>query len=252
MQPFPAQDNSREDRVVSDVCDLLHDAGEATKTKVKRWIAHVLSEANRREGPWWFLRNYAQTTLQAGNDVIDIKGHVDRIGAIWGPKRLRLMPFGALIDLRMNALADNRPNAGTPSRYALEAGRRVHLWPAPAAATAFGMLYYRPLVLPICSPEWEDIVLDGVLGLYGRHFDRDALTQDPQFFEQRFYRKLRGAKTEHHDVIVMKRWEEDVPATIAATADSATDTATSILMPASVTGVGYVTIETGDYPLEVG
>jgi len=128
--------------------------------------------------------------------------------------------------------------------------------------TPFAILYTRPMDLAIVPEFWETLVLDGVLGTYGRHFDRDALGSDPQEFERRYEAKLQRANTDSWDLERAPLWEDsqDVQdlqreahdASAFGTAQSESGLATSHTVPASLTGIGYVTIETGDYPLVVG
>lgn len=253
MQPFPAADHERENRIVQDVADLLHEPqpSDETTRKIKRWIQHVLSLA-AQDRKWWFLENVATVTLEPGQDIIDFTGHIDKVVAAYGPKRLNKLSLAAITALRMDAEANSLPNAGPLTHYALEAGRRLHVWPAPSADTSFAVLYTRemhPAILP--DNRWEAIVLNGVLGMYGQHFDRDALTQNPEYFESRFYRQLVNASKDSWDVERASRFDDILPAESRLTANSSTDTAITSVVPASLTGIGFVTIETGDYLLEV-
>lgn len=250
MQPYPQQDNKRPARVVSDICDLLHDDTAATQVRALRWITHVLNDASlyRR---WWFLENVSTTTLHANQDVIDLKGQVGAVAGLFIGKRLWVLPLEAVVQLRQDAQIFNRPNGGTPTHYALEAGFRVHLWPCPEKDYPFALLYSRPMSLEIVPDVWETIVLNGVLGLFGRHFDRDALTQDPVEFERRYRAALRQAAREHDDVLVFERFHRERRAATGTTPISSTDSAISFVQPASMTGIGHVTIEIGNYPLVV-
>lgn len=264
LQPFPPPDHKRLARIVKDVADLLHEPCElsdegalsviasSAQAKIERWIGHVLEDAASRR-KWWFLENVATTTLAAGQDVIDLTGHVDKVSRAYAPRRLWPMSLAELTDVRMGAAAVSAPNAArTLTHYALEAGRRVHVWPAPSATVTFAVLYTRPMhVALLPSAFWEAIVLDGVLGQYGRHFDRDALTQDPEFFELRYEKRLSRATTQAWDIERALRWDAELEALTTVTASSATDAATAKLVPASLSGVGHVTIQTGDYPLTV-
>lgn len=128
--------------------------------------------------------------------------------------------------------------------------------------TPFAILYTRPMDLAIVPDFWETLVLDGVLGTYGRHFDRDALGDSPEEFERRYESKLQRANTDSWDLERAPLYEDsqDVQdlqreaqdAADFGTAQSESNLATSHTVPASLTGIGYVTIETGDYPLVVG
>lgn len=251
MQPFPSVDQDREGRVVSDICDLLHDHKEATQNKVKRWIKLILMEAAMPPRRWWFLDNVASTTLDLGQDIVDLTGHIGRIAAIYCPVRLHKTTLQHITELRMSATAESRANGGYPTHYALEAGRRVHLWPCPHLTMPFAAMYQRPMDLAIVPDEWEMIVVNGVLGRFGRHFDRDQLTQDPADFELRYLDALRRAALDGYDVERIEHWDDTLPSGSSVTANSSTDTAVAKVTPASLTGIGYVSVETGDYTLQV-
>lgn len=250
---YPYMDNAREARVVQDIAALLHDDAPSTSTerKIKRWIEHVLLDAGERRR-WWFLEAVASRYLNPGDDVVDLVGHVEHLAAIWAPGRLQHMPLGQLLALRQDRLANGGANAGTPTRYALEAGRRIHLWPAPATRIPFAVLYTRPMHITLVPANWEGIILDGVLGKYGRHFDRDSLTQDPAEFEARYERRLQrpSVATGHFDLEVIERWMAEA-ATQTGTSLAAEGGSTELLVPASVSGLGYQAIDDGYYPLEV-
>lgn len=258
IQPYPIQDSARDGRIIQDVLDLLQDDTDyaslsedtATTRKIKRWLEHVLMDANTR-GKWWFLENLASLTLNQGNDVIDLRGHADKVVAVYAPKQLNRTTLAHITELRQLAMENNYPNAGPPTHYALEAGRRIHLWPCPYQRTSFATLYTRPMHVATLPREWEVILLNGILGLFGQHFDRDALMDEPDKFELRYERQLKRVKTDGFDPIAIERFHDALPAFSSVSADSRTDTATQFLMPASLTGIGYVTIETGDYPLTV-
>ena len=245
----------RIDRVVSDVLALLHDDGEGARERAMRWVAHVLNDASLRQaGPWWFLKKRATATLGIGADVIDLRGDIEDIVAVYAPGRLQRATIEDITNKRATAAAEGAPNAGTPSAYAIEAGNvvRLHLWPSPAAAVALQVLYTRPLDLAIVPAYWETLILNGVIGQFGRHFDRDQLTADPAEFEKRYERQLRAAaKGGSRDIELARAWDAlSADSTVAAA--STAGTTTSVVVPASQTGIGYVTIETGDYPLTVG
>ncbi len=250
---YPWVDGDREARVLQDIADLLHESVPSSETtrKAKRWIQQVLWDAEERRR-WWFLEATAARWLNAGDDVIDVQGHINQVAAVWAPKRLKQMPIGALLQLRQDRLANGGLNTGEPQRYALEAGRRIHLWPAPAQRYPFCVLYTRPMHIALVPNNWEGIILDGVLGKYGRHFDRDALTQDPADFETRYERRLQRASvaTGHHDLEVIERWMGEL-ASQTGTSIGALGGSTTLLVPQSVRGVDYDTVEDSFYPLEV-
>lgn len=251
MQPYPAADFEREGRIVDDLIELMHGpATEAHRARAKRWIWHVMNHAKRGRA-WWFLENMARRELSVGQDVIDLVGHFDRVKAVFAPKRLTQCALSDVIARREEHTKRYWANGGEPKVYALEAGRRLHLWPAPAGATPFAVLYLRPMMLPILPEEWETILLDGVIGRYGRHFDRDALIEDPASFERRYLRAVREAASDSHDVVMHDRWGLPMPDGGLVAADSRYDTPTVFTAPASVAGVGYVSVETGPYLFQV-
>ncbi len=339
--------SQRVDRVLNDICSLQHDNGTAARARAQRWIAHVLQDANSRR-KWWFLDRAVSTMLAGGEDVVTLKGHLDRVAAVYCGRRLEKTSLAMLTALRQQAAAQGKPNAGKPRLYALErtaTGLNVHLWPAPGASntaaftadagtdqlavastsalttgtrvrasstgtlpgglaanttywainvdathiklatslanakagtainltsagsgthsllyglTPFSTLYTRPMDLAIVPDFWETIVLNGVLGTFGRHFDRDSLASDPEEFERRYEAQLRRGDGDSWDLERARRWDPDMDrddgdtASEHVTALSTSDGATSYTVPASLTGIGYVTIETGDYPLTVG
>lgn len=344
--------SQRVDRVVGDICALQHDNSTAARARALRWVAHVLQDATSRR-QWWFLNRATSTMLAGGEDVVELKGHIDKPAAVYCGGKLEKITLARITELRQAAAAAlGRPNAGQPRRYALErtpTGLRAHLWPAPGAHTAqtftadagtdqltlastanlptgtrvraansggalpaplaaattyytiavdatrvklatslanakagtaidltaagtgthtllsgltpFALLYTRPMDLAIVPEFWETIVLDGVLGTYGRHFDRDAIGDDPEEFERRYEAKLKRAHIDSWDLERASLWEDSpdvqdlwraaLDAAEFGTAQSESGLATGYTVPASLTGIGYVTIEVGDYPLVV-
>jgi len=258
VQPFPWQDSKREGRVIQDVLDILRDntiyedlSADTTLTRrIKRWIIHVLNDANRRK--LWFLENVATAALATNQDIIDLRGHVDKITAVYCPQKLHKITLAQMTELRQAAATNNSSNAATKAtHYALEAGHRIHLWPCPSAAVSFATLYTRKIHVAIVPDAWEVIILNGIIGMFGQHFDRDALVDNPELFELRYNGQLNRAHKEHNDVEIIQRFKNELPALSNVVANSSTDTGTDVIMPASLTGIGYETIETGDYPLTV-
>lgn len=250
MQPFPPQDNIRESRVVEDICVMLHDDTDATRTKVKRWIQHVLNKA-RAVKRLWFLENLTWITLGRGRDVVDLLGHVDSIHSVFCPLRLDMASLSELVEQRQWASAMGHGNAGKPEIYAVESGRRIHLFPCPHESMLFSVLYSRPIHVALVPDHWETIILDGVLAFYGQHFDRDALTQNQELFEGRFYGTVRRETDGSHDASIMRRYARVIHGTSRLTADSESDSSAPLLAPASLTGIGYVSIDLGYYPWEI-
>lgn len=341
--------SQRQDRVVNDICALQHDNTAAARARAQRWVAHVLQDANSRR-KWWFLERAVATMLGQGEDVVELRGHIDKPVAVYAGRRLEKASLARITEVRQAAAALGRSNAGQPGFYAIErvnTGLRLHLWPAPGASSAmavtantgtdqlavtallsvglrvrlsttgtlpaplapatnyyviavsatavklatslanaqagtaiditsagtgthtlrygltpFALLYTRPMDLAIVPDFWETIVLNGVLGTFGRHFDRDQLAAAPENFESRYEQQLRRGNTDTWDIERARRWEANrdladlqdgaLEASETQTALSEADGATTYTVPASLTGVGYVTIETGDYPLTAG
>jgi len=251
MQPFPAPDYERLGRVIADFAALMRfDTNDDNTAMTTRWISHVLNRARLANPRWWFLENLASTTLAAGVDLVDLQGALVDVCAVWAPLRLEQRSLSWIVDRRQYAARYGRSNAGWPEHYALEAGRRLHLWPVPHQAMPFVVQYQRPIDIAIVPDAWESVLLDGLVGLYGRHWDRDALTSRPADFEKRFYAGLRRLTLDGLDQAVsVQRWVDTTVASV--TAGSASDTATGYVVPASLTGIGAISVETGPYPLEV-
>lgn len=254
MQPYPAADPDRLTRIVEAIGRALHVdvIDDAHRVLFEGWVQDVLRDAESR-APWWFLKNVASASIPAGADLIDLGGHVHKLGAVYAPQRLQAVSLERIVELRQQAAANNRPNAGRPGWYALEAGRRLHLWPAPASTTAIAVLYRRPMAVEILPVEWESIVVLGALGRYGRHWDRDALVSRPAEIEGRYEAALRRARRELDDTCVSDAWGQlQSEATAGSvTTGSASDAATAFVVPASLSGIGAISVETGPYPLEV-
>lgn len=332
--------SQRVTRVVNDLCSLQHDTGAAAKARAGRWIAHVLADAGSRR-KWPFLERAVSTMLGQGEDVVELRGDLDKPVAVYAGGRLEKTSLARITELRQAAGNDGAPNAGAPARYALEytsTGLRIHLWPAPGASstaaftadagtdqlavasnttlttgrrvrlattgtlpaptladttyylirisatavklatslanaqlgtaidltsagagthtlryglTPFAVLYTRPMDLAIVPAFWKTVVVNGVLGTFGRHFDRDQLGSDPEEFERRYEAQLKRAGTDSWDIERSRRFEEELTGE-TQTPLSDQGAATGYTVPASLTGIGYVTIETGDYPLVVG
>jgi hypothetical protein len=197
-------DSTREARLVSDVCALLHDQTTATQDKIKRWLRQVLLRAQRGRN-WWFLSRSRVSELPAGFDIFDMVGEIDRISSfMWGQYPIDLVSLSYLQTLRGR---NGTLNAGDVRFYALESGHRVHLWPAPATTEDIRLVYRLKITIENVPEEWEPILMDGVLGLYGRHFDRDALTQDPEIFEHRFFSGLNECNRESTDLMIGRNHE---------------------------------------------
>ena len=190
--PFPVADPTRAARVLQDVVDLLAESDPSTETqrKVARWINLVLLHMENRR-PWKFADALVETTLGRGVDVFDLTGTLRAVKGLWGRLGpLSYQPLSAIQEARARAALHGGINGGPPQWYALEGLRRVHLFPVPREDEPLALLYQRPLTVDMIPDACEVLLVNGVLGRYGRHFDRDALSQDPEEFEARFEREL--------------------------------------------------------------
>lgn len=247
---WPVPDQARRERVIGDIMDMLHQdaSNTAAAAKVGRWLDHVLHDLSQYDFWWW--RRIAGTTLGLGADVVDLSGHIARIGAIWaGAKRLTRETLPQVVTWR----ATTQAGAQSPTHYALEAGYRVHLWPAPAADTPFRVLYQRPADAAIVPDQWEHLLIYGVLGLWGRHWDRGALAQTPDDYERRYYRDIAKALAdEAADPVFAHTYDWlTVPPGTGASAWAGDGPPSAYTVPASLGGVGYTTVECGCYPITV-
>jgi hypothetical protein len=182
-------------------------------------------------------------------------------GALPAPLAANTTYYFINVDGTHGKLATSLANAKAGTAIDLtDAGSGTHT--LLSGLTPFAILYTRPMDLAIVPDYWETVVLDGVLGTYGRHFDRDALGDSPEEFERRYESKLQRANNDSWDLERAPLYEDsqDVQdlqreaqdAADFGTAQSESGLATSHTVPASLTGIGSVTIETGDYPLVVG
>lgn len=251
--PYPTPDYQRAARVRADIAALLHQDPEdaVTAALLDRWVGFVLADAEKLS--WWFLNRADTIGLTEGQDLIDLSGHLSRLQGLFAAARLAHVPLARVLEARGAAAAANTSNAAPyPGYYALEGGRRVHLWPAPSADVTLTILYQRPMDIALVPDAFEPVLVNGVLGRYGRHWDRDALSQDPAEFERRYRRDLAllyadGAQ----DAIVINTQELGGARATLATPGSMSDTAVAHVVPASLSGIGAVSVELGDYPLEV-
>lgn len=249
---YPEADHEREDRVVAEIKEFIHDKrNKNTENRIRQWIKFVMADVGSMR-PWWFLDHVATKALVAGADVIDIAGHFDKLRSVFAPLLLKKVSLDRITELRQTAAANGLPNAGTPCVYALEAGRRLHFWPAPAEDFAFALRYVRPMHIALVQGDlWELIIFLGVISFYHVHFDRDALTSSPAAMKKEYKRLVRQAAVDHWDVVQIKSWRDDPQASSVASTNSTAGTAVSNIVPASLVGVGFETIDVGDYPVEV-
>ena len=247
LQPYPPADAGRLDRLIQDIADTMNqtDINDKFKRFAERRIVFVLAEIAR--SPLWFLNNLSASQIEAGQDLVDFQGDVDKISALYAPLRLHKIPLSAMAKLRQHAAANNLPNAAPEcTHYALEAGRRVHLWPAPSGPVALQAIYTRPPSIELLPEGYLSIVHDGVVGLYGRHWTK-LLDEHSAAFERNFRRALPSLRIESWDATHLDAPREIEAARLISPANSSTDTAVDHVVPASLSGIGAAVI----YPFEV-
>jgi hypothetical protein len=272
--------SERLDRVINDVNDLMHagDSPEA-KARAQRWLALTLAHVAQQRH-WRFLDRSFVLDLPPGADVLNVQGDFDKFVGLWCLKRLRRRTLPEIVEARVRAEAQGRPNGGVPTDYAVEANRRLHLWPAPVGSSAtvsvdigtdtftgatfalgtpvrvsssgalpaplsattsyyalpvtggiklaatpddvltgsaidltaagsgtltltpltrLSLVYTVPLDAALVPDHFEPMLVNGILGRYGRHFDRDTLTEAAGDFETRYLQDLRRNAVLHHD-----------------------------------------------------
>lgn len=202
----PAPDDNREDRIIDDVMALLKlrtamvPNGASSidpRDNVRRWLKHTLVKASRSSRlPWWFTKRHFVMTVYPGQDVFDIKGKVDRLIGIHGKAKLKKESMEWIAQQR--GKCQDRSNSGEPLFYC-EYGGRLHLFPAPANTMTLSVLYTEPMTCACVPDEWESILLDGVIGLYARHFDSSGLREGAEEFASRFWQSLKEYKDYNHD-----------------------------------------------------
>lgn len=201
FQPlYPPPDDQREQRIISDVISLMKLRNdEQIKTMVQRWLSFTLVKAQRfNRLPWWFARRMFSCMVYRGQDVFDLQGEIDRIITISCPFKLQNKPIDLINDRRQEALFYGNCNAGKPEYYSIHGGR-LHLWPCPDKTYMIIINYSYPLKASIVPPEWENFLVDGIIGLYGRHFDSSGLLENADEFVTRFYEGLKTSRAEHFD-----------------------------------------------------
>ena len=202
---FPPPDPERGKRIVSDVIDLMKlQNNEATRSKVNRWLELTLGKAQRMNRlPWWFARRLFACIAYPGQDVFDLQGDIDKVIALFCEKKLKLKSIGFILECRAEG------KLGKPLFYALHGGR-IHLWPAPNDEVLLAITYAKPLTVEMVPVEWESCLIDGVIGFYGKYFDRSGLLENPDEFSQRFMAGIRASRSEHFDTESFDRHYETV------------------------------------------
>ncbi len=246
---YPPPDPTRKERIVQDVIDLmkLRD-DDVMKAKVRRWLGFTLTKAQRfNRLPWWFAKRLFGCKVYEGQDVFDLQGELDRLIGVFCPGRLRAKSMDTIIQRRAQADYYQQANCGIPEYYALHGGR-LHLWPAPDAEMMFCLTYSIPLTVERVPPEWETYLVDGIIGLYGRHFDSSGLLEEAAGFEAAFWEGIKSSRASHFDSESTSLVDHANPLSIAQTLFGAytevnsTDYHNAIIKPAYLASAGQVQI----------
>ena len=205
---FPPNDPDRGERICRDVIDLMKmRKDQESGNRVARWLQMTLAKAQRFSRlPWWFARRLFGCRIFAGQDLFDLTGDMDRVIAVYCLKKLDHIPLGEIIKRRNRADCYLRVNQGEPGYYCFDSGR-LHLWPAPNKDMLLIIQYTRPLTAAMVPPEWETVLLDGIIGFYGRFFDATGMIdkESGQEFLPRFWEGLKATRGEHFDTVVHDR-----------------------------------------------
>ena len=197
---YPPPDPDRQERIVSDVIGLMKLRDDTDiQTRLRRWLHFTLVKAQRfNRLPWWFARRLFACKVYEGQDVFDLQGELDRFISVFCPGRLAATSMDTILQHRAASDYYHQANSGLPTCYALHGGR-LHLWPAPAEEMMLCITYSLPLAPAIVPPEWEAYLVDGVIGLYGRHFDSSGLLEDAGGFEASFWEGIKSTRAAHFD-----------------------------------------------------
>ena len=209
---YPVPDPAREQRIINDVIQLMKlPKDDKTQAMVKRWLAFTLIKAQRSSRkPWWFATRMFACMVYQGQDVFDLQGQLDRIIAVFCPCKLDACPIGFIVEKRTTCYTNSHANCGDPAYYGLHSGR-LHLWPAPEKEIMLCITYSTPLTPDTVPDEWEPCLVDGVIGLYGRHFDSSGLLENPAEFINRFWEGIKATRCEHFDTAPTERIDSSYP-----------------------------------------
>ncbi|MDH5548069.1 MAG: hypothetical protein OEZ43_21025 [Gammaproteobacteria bacterium] len=250
LQPFPQPNYARAKNLMIELAEMTktedaldeYENYTAKGARINRWITRVLQDMKIVKPRLWFLENFTTSYLEAGADVIDLQGDIDKVIGVYGPKKLEQISLQKLISMRQEAKAGNQLLGGEPKVYATEAGKRVHLFPAPEKEYSFGLHYTRPLVIEIIPDEFELVVYYGVIGLFAGSFDRDKLVYEPREYRGLYQDRLNNALVQNLDVLrIISDWRM-ARGTTSVNAVSSTGGAMRKTVPASLSGVGYESV----------
>ena len=174
---------------------------------IGRWLELTLAKAQRfNRRPWWFAQRLYGCRIFAGQDMFDLTGDMDRIIAAYCLEKLKHIALGEIIERRHTANYHHRVCLGEPRYYCFDGGR-LHLWPAPDTDMLLAIRYSCPLEAEIVPEEWETILLDGIIGFYGRFFDSTGLInkETGAEFLPRFWEGLKATRTQHFDTEIFER-----------------------------------------------
>ncbi|WP_448215299.1 hypothetical protein [Endozoicomonas sp. 2B-B] len=203
---YPRPDSDREARIVTDVIGLLKIRDdEDTQKKVKRWLHHTLVKAQKKpKKPWWFTKRLFSFVAYPGQDVFDLKGSIDSLISLHGEQKLVKATMNKILNYRSQAFNNSNASRGKPRIYA-EYGGRLHIWPAPDKQMMLNLCFTLPMTANTVPDEWETFLVDGVIGLYGAHFDKSGMVGEPREFANRFWESLESANSNNHDIELHER-----------------------------------------------
>ncbi|MCW7555532.1 hypothetical protein NX722_23495 [Endozoicomonas gorgoniicola] len=203
---YPKPDSERKERIITDVTGLLKIRDDDdTRAKVGRWLHHTLIKAQKHSRrPWWFTKRVFSFIAYPGQDVFDLKGSIDSLISLHGKDKILKKPVDQIMAYRSHAYDNGNTNRGEPKIYA-EFGGRLHIWPAPDKKMMLHLCFTVPMTSDIVPDEWETFLVDGVIGLYGAHFDKSGMIGEPQEFANRFWSSIKYANSNNHDIDIIER-----------------------------------------------
>lgn len=194
---FPKVDKERKGRIISDVISLLKLVKTSEQEEIiSRWCAHTLNKATKSSRlPWWFASRLFACKIYPGQDVFELQGNnkLDGIIGAYCSQKMIVKPISYILECRSSSYTGKKANRGEPVVYS-QYGGRLHLWPAPDKEMPFIISYTVPITTEIIPDSWESILVDGIIGLYGRHFDKSGLLESASEFRDRFYLALKNER----------------------------------------------------------